>query len=210
MSTSATVVTTASSTAATPLWKNPLVPGSALVRDFVPPSAAARSTAAEREAYDRGFTDGQRRTVEQQQAAVNAQVSRLSSAVSELASLRPGVLQRANHDVVTLALVLTKSIVRREIRLDPGLILELGSAAAARLNEGGVATIEVSPDLYNALMDAGRASDSGPVSLVENPKFPAGTCLVRAASGAVNLSLDAQIQELFDALLESAGDDATS
>jgi flagellar assembly protein FliH len=205
MSTSASVLPAATADGDARARKQATAPGVAFVRDFVPPPAVPRVSSVEEEAYDRGLADGERRALELHEAAASARIARLSAAIADVAALRPTVFKQAERDIVMVAVELARRIVRREIGVNPELLLDLGRQAASKLAGAGVATIEMAPDVFAAVARSASAFETGPVEVLENRQLLPGACQVRSSAGIVNISLDAQIQECLDALFTGDG-----
>lgn len=199
MSTSATLVEKSEATAARTAWLRSTV-ATSQVRDFVLPAATnAGAAALEREIYDRGYADGHRKGTETTAAAVAGKVARLSAAINDISSLRAGLLKSTERDIVRLSLAIAGRILGREAASDPALLLTLAQTAAAKLAGTGVVSIEMHPAEFKAI--SAGVDQSGPIHIVENPDLPAGGCIVRSVSGSIDVSIEAQVQEIADALL---------
>jgi flagellar assembly protein FliH len=197
MSTSATLVLP--ELAITPdVWRAS-VPGAATVRDFVLPPAESRTASAEREAYDRGFADGRQQATDAQAAVIAARVAKLVATINEVASLRTTMIKRSEQDIVRLALAMAGRILNREAAADSALLLTLAREATGKLAGTGVVSIEMHADDLAAI--PADLKETGPVRAIENSDLPVGSCLVRSAAGSIDVSLDAQLQEIADALL---------
>ena len=199
MSISATLVANTEVTTAPAGWLRPAT-GTAHVRDFVLPAASDTGSASiERDAYDRGFADGHRTGSEATAAAVAARLARLTAAINEISSLRAGLLKASEHDIVRLSLAIARRILGREATSDPALLLSLATAAATKLAGTGVLTIEIHPAEFAAVSAA--VDQNGPIRVIENPDLPAGGCMVCSAAGSIDVSIEAQVGEIADALL---------
>ena len=199
MSTSATLLAKAGVKTAPASWMRAAAV-TAQVCDFVLPDATNTGAASiEREAYDRGFADGHRTASEATAAAVAARVARLTTAINEVCALRTGFLKGSEQDIVRLSLAIAHRILGREATADPALVLSLAHAAAAKLAGTGVVSIELHPEAF-AAVSAGM-EQNGPIRLVENPDLPAGGCMVCSSSGSIDVSIEAQVQEIAVALL---------
>jgi len=199
MSTSATLVEKSEATTARAAWLQSTV-ATSQVRDFVLPAATnAGAAALEREIYDRGYADGHRTGSETTATAVASRVARLSAAINDISSLRTGLLKSTERDIVRLSLSIARRILGREAASDPALLLTLAQTAAAKLAGTGVVSIEMHPVEFKAISSG--VDQNGPIHIVENPDLPAGGCIVRSASGSIDVSIEAQVQEIADALL---------
>lgn len=199
MSTSATLVAGTEIKAVSAPWLRS-TPATAQVCDFVLPAAANIGSAnIEREAYDRGFADGHRTGSEKTAASVAARVARLSAAINEISNLRAGLLKSSEQDIVRLSLAIARRILGREATSDPALLLRLARAAATKLAGTGVVSIEIHPAEFAAI--SAGLDQNGPIRVTENPDLPDGGCMVCSPSGSIDVSIEAQVQEIADALL---------
>ena len=201
MSTNAAVIVAPPVQAMRRPWIETPPADSAVVRDFVLPAATSHTAAAEQEAYERGYAEGHHEATDASAAKVAATIGRLSSAIQEISNLRTWFLKQSERDLVRLALEIAKRILQREASIDPGLLLEIAKGAVGKVAAARLVTIEMHPhDLAAATAGVAPAVD-GPIDLVANPRLTPGTCIVQSAAGAVDVSIDAQIHELLDALL---------
>jgi flagellar assembly protein FliH len=170
------------------------------MRDLPSPSAE-RLQAIEREAFAKGYAQGERAGEAAAAARLDATLQRLVATIDEIASLRTGVMRRAERELVRLALAMAERILRRQIDADRELLLVMARVAVERLGENAVATIRLNPTDYEAAV-ARRAPDPGKaVEVVADANVPRGGCLVRSAFGTIDASIDSQIRELSRALL---------
>lgn len=174
-----------------------------------PPSAQTMPSferaAIEREAFAQGFAQGERSGAEAAAARSEAVLQRLKQTIEELQALRAEMIHKTERQVVQLSIAMARRIVHREISLDPELLSAMARVALDRLGEAATATIRLHPDDYAAT--AGASSDarteSGAVRVVADPVVRRGGCLVQSEFGLIDVSADAQIQELATALLGS-------
>ena len=163
----------------------------------------ARLAALERDAFAKGYTQGERAGIEAGAKRSDAMMRRLGETLEELASLRRTILHQSERQLVQLALALARRIVRREIAADEELLTALARVALDRLGDSGQATIRLHPDDY-ARAAARRVDQlaSAHVTVLADPAVSRGGCLVESPFGFVDASIDAQFQELARALLD--------
>jgi flagellar assembly protein FliH len=171
-----------------------------------PVELEAHLAALERDAFAKGYAQGERAGVEAGNRRGDAMVRRLGETLEELASLRQTLLQQSERQLVQLALALARRIVRREIAADEELLMALARVALDKLGEAGPAAIRLHPD------DFARAAPRGAerwaaahVTVVADPAVSRGGCRVESPFGFVDASIDAQFQELARALLDGEG-----
>jgi flagellar assembly protein FliH len=180
-------------------------PGSAPAS--APPDPAehqARLAALEREAFVKGYAQGEKAGIEAGAKRADAMLRRLGDTIEELAGLRRAILQQSERQLVQLALALARRIVRREIASDDEFLGAMARVALDRLGETGPATIRLHPDDY-ARTVTGRSDQwaAAHVTVVADPAISRGGCLVESPFGFVDASVDAQFQELTAALLDT-------
>lgn len=186
------------STAPQPLSYATVAPGAP-----VAPAAPAVDTAAiEREAFAQGFAQGERAGVEAAAARSEGVLRRLSQTIDELQALRSDMVHKTERQVVQLAIAMAKRIVHREVSLDQDLLMAMARVALDRLGESANATIRLHPEDYAATAASRSDADvMGAVRIVADSAVRRGGCLVQSDFGLIDVSADAQIQELAATLL---------
>lgn len=173
----------------------------------VVPDAAeqqARLAALERDAFAKGYAQGERAGTEAGARRSEAMLRRLGETLNELAGLREQILRQSERQLVQLALALARRIVKREMAVDDEFLMALARVALDRLGESSAATIHLHPDDY-ARTPARQLEQwsSSHIKVTADPAVPRGGCRVESPFGFVDASIDAQFQELARALLES-------
>jgi flagellar assembly protein FliH len=178
-----------------------------------PPRAAVRAVPAaalppdpdaiERDAFAKGYAQGERAGAEAASARADAMLRRLAQTIEELQALRADVIQRTERQVVELALAIAKRIVLREVSLDPELLVAMARVALDRLADTATASIHLHPDDH-AVAVAPRAGDpvaGASVQIVADPSVRRGGCVVRSDVGAIDVAVGAQLDEMVQTLL---------
>ncbi len=173
------------------------------MRDLPSPTAE-RLEAIEREAFGKGYAEGERAGEAAASARIDAMLQRLADTVREISALRAGVMRRSERELVRLSLAMAERIVRREIDIDRDLLAVMARVAIDRLGENAVATIHLHPADFEAALQRAGGTQPGSVEMVADVNVPRGGCLVRSAFGSIDAGIDAQMRELARALL---GDD---
>jgi len=178
-----------------------------------PPAAApapdpreheAHFAALERDAFAKGYAQGERAGVEAGNRRGDAMLRRLGETLDELASLRQTLLRQSERQLVQLALALAKRIVRREVAADDELFVALTRVALDRLGDARQATIRLHPDDHARLAGQGVEQwAAAHVSVVADSAVSRGGCVVESPFGFVDATIDAQFQELAQAMLDS-------
>jgi flagellar assembly protein FliH len=161
-----------------------------------------RLAEVEREAFGKGYAQGERSGAEVAAKRGEAMLRRLTQTIEELAALRSDIIHRTERQVVQLALAIAHRVIDREVTIDRGLLVAMARVALDRLGEHASATIRLHPEDYSAVMaaqESGRTSDQ--VQIVADPIVGRGGCLVQSDFGLMDVTLDSQFAELARTLL---------
>jgi flagellar assembly protein FliH len=160
-----------------------------------------RLDALEREAFTKGYAQGERAGLEAGGKRAEAMLRRVAQTIEELGGLRQTLIQETEREMVQLALTLARRVVHREITLDPELVAALAHVALERLGTTAPATIRMNPEDYTIVaQDASRWSGT-PVTVVPDPSIARGGCLVESEFGSVDATIERQFDEMSRALL---------
>jgi flagellar assembly protein FliH len=169
----------------------------------------AHLAALEREAFAKGYAQGERAGLEAGGKRAEAMLRRVAQTLDDLGSLRETLMQQTERQMVQLALTIARRIVSREVTLDPELISAMAHVALKKLGTASPATIRLNPEDYTIVTrDGGDRWGGGgaQVTVVPDPQVARGGCLVESDFGRIDASLDHQFEEMSRALLgESRG-----
>jgi flagellar assembly protein FliH len=171
--------------------------------DAVEPQAPAiQIEAIEREAFARGYQEGERAGFEAGGQVANQTIERLTQAIEEISTARMQMIRQTERQMVELALAIARRIIHREVSLDRDLLVAMARVALDRLGETNKITIHLHPDEYD-ITQAGRISTlmGTSVMILADPRLDRGACLVESELGTLDVSVDAQIEEVARALL---------
>ncbi|HEV8211461.1 MAG TPA: FliH/SctL family protein [Vicinamibacterales bacterium] len=197
-------------------WGTDEAPPATLERDGIyrmSGAAAARDTAIrqradidpsaiERDAFTKGYAQGERAGVEAAATRGDAMLRRLAQTIDELGTLRAELIHKSERQVVRLAIAIAMRVIHREITLDSELLVAMARVALDRLGDTSSATIRLHPqDHAAALSVRGVTLSTESVSVVADPNVSRGGCLVESDFGLIDLTPAAQVAEIATALL---------
>lgn len=170
--------------------------------------AQAHLAALEREAFTKGYAQGERAGVEAGAKRAEGMLRRLAETLDDLSRLRTTMIRDTERQMVQLALAIARRLVQREISLDSEIVAAMAHVALDRLGDSAPATIRLHPDDYATVMAARGAEWAGTqVTVVPDAAVARGGCVVESAFGLIDASVGAQFAEIERALLgEDAGD----
>ncbi len=173
---------------------------------FVPtPEQQAQLAALEREAFTKGYAQGERAGLEAGGKRAEAMLRRLAQTLEELSGLRDNMVRQTERELVQLAMAIARRVLQREVSVDPELAAALAHIALERLGGARPATVRLHPDDY-ASVTAGQGAVLGgrQVQIVPDPSVSRGGCLVESEFGFIDASVDAQVDEIARAVLGDA------
>ena len=162
-----------------------------------------RVAAMERDAFAKGYAEGERAGVQAAATRTDAMLRRLAQTIEELVSLRGEIVRKSERQTVQLVLAIAERIVQREITLDRSLLIGMARAALDRLGDHGTATIRLNPADLAAIGDGVDLAGTG-VQVAADAVVSRGGCLVQSDFGFMDVSPDAQFRELARVLLTNA------
>ncbi len=204
------------SVTASEIWRPVDVPQAPVARTAaVPPPAPepfvptadqqAQLAALERDAFTKGYAQGERAGLEAGGKRAEAMLRRLAQTLEELSGLRDNMVRQTERELVQLAIAIARRVLQREVSVDQELTAALAHIALERLGSAAPATVRLHPDDY-ASVSAGQGATLGgrQVEIVPDPSVSRGGCLVESEFGFIDASVDAQVNEIARAVLGDA------
>jgi flagellar assembly protein FliH len=195
----------AASSAAAPLGATPApaaaaAPAAAVTEETLLAEHRERLAALEREAFTKGYAQGERAGLEAGGKRAEAMLRRIGQTIEELGGLRQTLIHETEREMVQLALTLARRVVHREVTLDPELAAALAHVALERLGTNTPATVRLNPEDYTIVAQDSARWGGQTVTVVPDPSISRGGCLVESAFGSVDATMERQFDELSRAL----------
>lgn len=172
-------------------------------RDEVRIAHQAHLATLEREAFANGYAAGERAGVEAGNKRAEAMLRRLAQTLDELRALRETMIRQTEQQMVSLSLAIARRILRREVAVDHDLLVAMARVALERVGESGTATIRLNPEDYGATVQRHGDHWAGSrVKVVADPSVSRGGCAVESEFGFVDASVEAQFDQVAQALTE--------
>ena len=183
-----------------------LAPAVAQVLVEPEPAAPAVDLARlEKTAYESGFRQGEKAGMEIAEKKMEAVMKRYAEAIFEVGKLRSSLYSQVEHEVVRLAIAVSKKIVHREIQVDRDIIQTLVRVALGHVSEKSAVTIHLNPVDYNYLLERrGELSQSEgrDISLLADKSVERGGCLIQTECGDIDARIDEEFREVEHAFFE--------
>ena len=146
------------------------------------PASATDEAATERDAFTKGYAQGERAGAEAAASRADAMLRRLAQTLDELQSLRATLIHRTEREVVELSLAIARKVLHREVALDHELMLAMARVALDRLADVATASIRLHPDDFAVTVQArgSAAVASHGVQIVSDASVRRGGCVVQS------------------------------
>jgi flagellar assembly protein FliH len=169
----------------------------------------AHLAALEREAFAKGFSQGELAGAEAAGQRGEMMLHRLTQTLEELTEVRAQMIHQTERQMVQLAMAIARRVIHREVTLDADLLIAMARVAMERLGETAQVKVRLHPDDYEAAGAARVAQLAGSnVMILADAHLSRGGCRIESDMGILDAGVNAQLQEIARALLgedESAG-----
>ncbi len=161
----------------------------------------------ERTAREEGFRQGREEGLQAGLEAGQAEVERRLALLDEVLETLKQPLQRLDetveHDLVELALVVARQLIRRELKTQPDEIVAVIRGALAALPTGARdIRVHLNPEdaeLVRALLPEGSRARA--VEYIEDPSITRGGCRVESEFSRVDATLETRLNEVIAQVL---------
>jgi flagellar biosynthesis/type III secretory pathway protein FliH len=160
-------------------------------RPLEPDSTLALTLQAYAEGFSRGRAEGEAQAL----AMAESACSELRRAAVAVASARAEVTRTLEREVVELALVVARQVLRAEAESGTALVERLVALGLSRLGECEHVTVRLNPADATQLSPE-RTGTAGSVSFVPDPQVERGGAIVESEIGRVDARLETQMEEL--------------
>jgi flagellar assembly protein FliH len=161
----------------------------------------ARIASERRNAFEEGRRDAEQRAA----AELKPVLERLAASTAEVLSMRADLRQRAEADVVHLALSIAKRILHRQLDVDEAALAALARVALERLRRAENYRVSVHPRFASAIQAALPPAQSSQVRVEADPACAPGTLIIHCPDGTIDASIDSQLDEIGRGLCDRLG-----
>jgi flagellar assembly protein FliH len=167
--------------------------------------ARERVDEIETEARKRGADDGYKEGKEKGQTELDPVIATFREVAQSIREQRELVLQRAEPELVRLAMAIAERIVHTELTTNANVVVENVRSALTRILSREVVTLRVNPadhEIIRAQRDAiHAASDVEHLRIVEDQRVDRGGVIVETEAGTIDAKIATQIMEARRAIL---------
>ncbi len=174
-----------------------------------PGSAGDRISQIEREAYEKGFTQGQKDGLALGKKRLEEAAKRLVTLIGSLARLKEELYREAEEEILKLSVEIARKILQRELMQDEEAVLRTIRKAADFLNERTSIKILVNPDdmrkVEEAIPEIRRGKKIDRIELSEDAAIERGGCILETGFGTINATVEDQLAAIKEELEDVLG-----
>ena len=164
----------------------------------------------QQQAYDEGFTQGQRAGMATGKAQIDKQISRLNSILNVLAQPLEGLDDEVVQQITDLSIIVAKQLIRRELRTDPGQVIAVVRECATAIP---VASQQVNlylhPDDAELVRTAFSLDHEAETrwKIIEEPVLTRGGCRIEAEHSKIDATVENRLNQIITNFLGGERED---
>ena len=167
--------------------------------------AQEKASALEREAYEKGFAQGEKDGVELGQRKALKLVENIENVLRSMDSLRQEILANYEREIVELVFAITKKVIHRDIRSDDAAIEGTVLSALKLAAEKSKATLRVNPEDFDYVEELRpefftAVKELKALTVTSDPSITRGGCLLESPYGDVDARVETQLDKIHQCL----------
>lgn len=159
----------------------------------------------EKEAYEKGFAQGEKDGLELVQKRLETVLGSFSRILGEMDRLRRELDEEHEREMIRLIFALTRKIARHELALPDGVIRETLRAAFQHVVEARHITVHLNPKDHQYLLShpAGlpwqEKEGAAAVKILPDASVTRGGCFLETSFGEIDATLEGQLNQILSA-----------
>ena len=163
----------------------------------------------EREAYEKGFSQGQKDGFALGKKRLEETAKRLEALIENLSELKSRLYRESEEEILRLSIEIARKIVQRELSLDGEAVLRTIRKAVDFLNERTSIKVLVNPadmeKVKETLPELRTGKKIENIELIEDPSVARGGCILQTGFGTINATIEDQLAAIAEELEDELG-----
>jgi flagellar assembly protein FliH len=152
----------------------------------------------EAQAREIGRLEGEKKAKLQLEELLQQEREKIAEALRQFAGERSRYFEQVEAEVVQLALSIARKVLHREAQIDPDLLMGLVRYTLEKLRDGTHVKLRVPASCVSAW----QRQLPPEVDIVGDNKLEPGVCVIETELGSTAISVDAQLKEIEQGLLD--------
>lgn len=157
----------------------------------------ARIAEVEREAYEKGFEQGQKDGLALEERQMKEKAGHLDTLLNALGRLKEEIYRDTEEEIVRLSMTIAKKVIRSELKTGSYDIGETIRAAMKFLVDPSRVQIRISPedmeDVSKLVPTLASDTKAGRLQILEDHAIQRGGCVLQTGFGSVNATVEDQL-----------------
>lgn len=167
--------------------------------------AQEKASALEREAYEKGFAQGEKDGVELGQRKALKLLENIENLLRSMDSLRQEILAHYEREIVELVFAIAQKVIHRNIRSDDAAIEGTVLSALKLAAEKSKATLRVNPEDFDYVEELrpeffAAVKELKALTVTSDPSITRGGCLLESPYGDVDARVETQLDKIHQCL----------
>ena len=163
--------------------------------------AREKSLFIEKEAYEKGFAQGEKDGLELGQRRIETILTQFKEILTEIERQRKDLYKAFEREMLLLVLDIGKKVIRHELKLDEGIILATLQEAIQYVVDRRKLVVHLNPVDYQYLLAHPEGlslplDEAGAVKVVEDHSITRGGCFLETSFGEVDATVESQFNEI--------------
>lgn len=154
----------------------------------------------EREAYEKGFEQGQRDGLALEKRKIEEIRKQIEDMFVSLRDLKPRIYSEAEEELLKLTMLISKKVIGEEIKSNSGIIGNTIKSAMKFLTDKRKVRIILNPDdmdeVKKLLLDLSMITKGDYFELSEDKAISRGGCILETGFGKINACIEDQLSNL--------------
>jgi flagellar assembly protein FliH len=160
----------------------------------------ARIARLEREAYEKGFEQGQKDGLDLEKSKLEEMGKQYEALLLELRDLKIKIFNESEGEMLRIIELMLRKIIGEETKTNNAVIRHCITSAVKFLTDKRKVRIIINPDdmeeVKKMLPDLARLTKGGNFQLMEDPSIGKGGCFLETGFGRINATIDDQLDEM--------------
>jgi len=166
--------------------------------------AKERIKIAEKEAYDRGCSEGRRDGIDQKNRELSLSSQSVAKLIRELEDLKKQILEDSEKEILDLAFLIAGKVIHKEVSTGREVILSVLRDAMRNMQESEGVRIRLHPGDYRHIIEVKPdfLERYGDISIEKDEGIGQGGAMIETNSGSVDARLDKQLNKIMESLCD--------
>jgi len=157
----------------------------------------AKLARLEKEAYEKGFEQGQRDGLALEEVKMREMGKQLEALFSGLNDLKPQIHSESEGELLKLSILIAKTVIGEEVKTNNEIIGNTIRSAMKFLTDKRKINIIISPDdmedVRRLLPDLAKMTKGGHLQITEDNSIKKGGCILETGFGKINATIEDQL-----------------